>query len=274
MSKHPTAPKMNGKDRELLDIVATAKWITHSQLFEMASISRIEDNRKVFEWRVRRLSQCGLLKKRRPAFLDRRILYSFTGHGVCALEVLGVHPVAFMYDRGDEDVKHQIPHSLEVNRVRIALMRSGTLIRWMPESTLRVLYRAGQRNYAKIYDAVATVMLDGEICEIGLEYERSLKAVERYREAASRIEDEHRVDAVVYLCPSNNTFTTISDVFFRSHKTVLVAMMEEFVRDPLDGHAELRMLATSLRQELRKTRDQPSGRHFGTIIPSRACGAQ
>jgi hypothetical protein len=190
------------------------------------------------------------------------------------LEVLGVHPVAFMYDRGDEDVKHQIPHSLEVNRVRIALMRSGTLIRWMPESTLRVLYRAGQRNYAKIYDAVATVMLDGEICEIGLEYERSLKAVERYREAASRIEDEHRVDAVVYLCPSNNTFTTISDVFFRSHKTVLVAMMEEFVRDPLDGHAELRMLATSLRQELRQTRDQPSRRHFGTIIPSRASGAQ
>jgi hypothetical protein len=76
------------------------------------------------------------------------------------------------------------------------------------------------------------------------------------------------------LCPSTNTFTTISDVFFRSHKTVLVAMMEDFVANPLDGRAELRMLATSLGQELRKTREQASRSHFEGTVPSRACGAQ
>ena len=268
MSNHPTAPKMNGKDRELLDIVVTAKWITHSQLSEMASISRIEDNRKVFEWRVRRLSQCGLLKKQRPAFLDRKILYSITREGIYALEVLGVHPVAFIYDRGDEDIKHQIPHSLELNRVRIALMRSGTLIRWMPESALRVLHRAGQRNYAKIYDAIATIILDGEIYEIGIEYERWLKTVERYQDAASKIEEERRADAVVYLCSCNNTFTTICDAFFRSQKPVLVAMIDEFVAQPLDGHAELRMLTTSLRQELQKTRKQVSRGRFERTVHS------
>jgi hypothetical protein len=265
---------MNGKDRELLEIVATAKWITHSQLSEMASVSRIEDNRKVFEWRVRRLSQCGLLKKQRPAFLDRRILYSITRDGVCALEVLGVHPVALMYDRGNADVKHQIPHSLEVNRVRIGLMRSGALIRWMPESTLRVLYRAGQRNYAKIYDAIATIILDGEIYEIGIEYERSLKAVERYQDTAAKIDDERSVHAVVYLCPSINTFTAISDAFFHSRKTVLVAMMEEFVGNPLDGRADLRMLTTSLRQELHKTREQTTGSDREMAARSAAFGAR
>jgi hypothetical protein len=268
MSKHPSAPKMNGKDRELLETVATAKWITHSQLSEMASISRIEDNRKVFEWRVRRLCQCGLLKKQQPAFLDRRILYSITRDGIYALEVLGVHPVAFMYDRGGEDIKHQIPHSLEVNRVRSALMRSCALIRWVPESTLRVLYRAGQRNYAKIYDAIATIILDGEIYEIGIEYERWLKTVARYQEAASKIEDEGRADAVVYLCSCNNTFTAISDAFFRSQKTVLVAMMDDFVANPLDGRAELRMLTTSLRQELQKTREHVSRGRFERTVDS------
>jgi hypothetical protein len=259
MSNRPAAPKLNDKDRELLEIVATAKWITHSQLSEMAFISRIEDDRKVFEWRVRRLSHCGLLKKQRPAFLNRRILYSITRDGIYALEVMGVHPVAFTFDRNDEDVKHQIPHSLELNRVRIALARSGALIRWVAESALRVLYRAGQRNYAKIYDSVATVMIDGEIYEIGFEYERSLKAIERYKDTAAKIDDERRVHVVVYLCPSNNTFTTISDAFFGAHKTVLVAMMEEFVANPLDGRAELRMLTTSLRQELQKARELVSG---------------
>lgn len=261
MSNGPAAPKLNGNDRELLEIVATAKWITHNQLSEMAFITRIEGNRKVYEWRVRRLAQCGLLKKQRPAFLNRNILYSITRPGIFSLELMGVHPVSLTFDRDEEDVKHQIPHSLELNRIRIALMRSGSLIRWLPDSAIRVLHRAGQRNYAKIYDAVATVMIDGEIHEIGIEYERSLKAVERYQETAAKIEDERRVNAVVYLCPNKTTFATISDVFFRSHATALVAMMEEFVASPLDGRAELRMLTTSLRQELQKTREQATGNH-------------
>ena len=198
MSRLPGVPKLNAEDRELLEIVTTAKWITHNQLYEMVSIGRIE-NRKGYERRVRRLAHCGLLRKQRPAFLNRKILYSITREGIYALEVLGVHPVAFTFDRNDVDVKHQIPHSLELNRVRIALIRCGTLVWWFPDSAIRVLHRAGQRDYAKIYDAVATMMLDGQVCEIGIEYERSLKAVERYEEAAAKIEEDRRVQAVVYL---------------------------------------------------------------------------
>ena len=80
----------NQRDGKLLDIVATAKWITHRQLSEIAKIIRLEknDNRKVFEWRVRRLSELGLLKKQRPPFLNQAILYSITKNGIFRMELL------------------------------------------------------------------------------------------------------------------------------------------------------------------------------------------
>ncbi|MBV9083005.1 MAG: hypothetical protein JOZ62_10035, partial [Acidobacteriaceae bacterium] len=165
MSTGPAAPKLNQKDAEVLEFIATSRWITHQQLSEVVQIRGIETNRKVFEWRVRRLAQCGLLKKQRPAFLNRNILYSITRTGIYGLEHIGVHPLSLGADNDDGEIKikHHIPHSLEINRIRIAMLRSGTLVRWTPGAWIRLLLRAGQKRYAKVYDAVAAVMVHGEI---------------------------------------------------------------------------------------------------------------
>ena len=109
---------------------------------------------------------------------------------------------------------------MEVNRIRIALLRSGTLTEWMEDSAIRVLRNAGNPDYAKIYDAVATITVDGELYRVGIEYERSLKAFERYQEIASRLADERRIQAVLYLCPNYETLRAISHVFVRAPKTV------------------------------------------------------
>jgi hypothetical protein len=224
----------------------------------MAKIIGLEkgENRKVFEGRVRDLSESGLLKKQRPAFLKKAILYSITKNGIFRLETLGVHPLSLAFDRDDPESEHYIPHALELNRVWIALLRSGALSRWLPDSAIRVLRRAGNQEYAKVYDAVVTLREGGELCKIGIEYERSLKAIEKYREIASKLTDERGVQAILYLCPSNDVLRTIADVFFRSKKTVMVALMEEFVASPIDGRAEVNLLTTSLGAELRKISKQ------------------
>jgi len=78
-------PKLNGHDRELLEFVANAQRVTHRQLLEVALIKKVEKDRKTFEWRVARLAESGLLKKERPEFLNRTILYTITRMGILAL---------------------------------------------------------------------------------------------------------------------------------------------------------------------------------------------
>ena len=244
----------NRRDGKVLEIVATAKWITHRQLSEIAKIIRLEknDNRKVFEWRVRRLSELGLLKKQRPPFLNQAILYSITKNGIFRLETMGMHPRSLASDRDEPESEHFIPHALELNRIWISLLRSGMLSRWLPDSAIRVLRRAGNQEYAKVYDAVATLREGYELCKIGIEYERSLKTIDKYQEIGSKLADERGVQAVLYLCPNNEILRTITDVFFRSRKTVIVALMEDFVANPLGGRAEVNLLTTTFQAELRK----------------------
>ena len=244
----------NQRDGKVLEIVATAKWITHRQLSDIAKITRLEknDNRKVFEWRVRRLSEWGLLKKQRPPFLNQAILYSITKNGIFCLETIGIHPLSLAYDHGDPKSEGCITHALELNRVWISLLRSGMLSRWLPDSAIRVLLRAGSQEYAKVYDAVATLREGYELCKIGIEYERSLKAIERYQEIVCKLNDERGVHAVLYLCPNRDALRTITDVFFQSKKPVIAALMEDFVANPLGGRAEVNLLSTTLQAELRK----------------------
>jgi hypothetical protein len=142
----------NQRDGKVLEIVATAKWITHRQLYDIAKIIRLEkkDNRKVFEWRVRRLSELGLLKKQRLAFLNQAIQYSITRNGIFCLETMGIHPLSLAYDHGDQKSEGCITHALGLNRVWISLLGSGILSRWLPDSAIRVLLRAGSQEYASL----------------------------------------------------------------------------------------------------------------------------
>ena len=52
---------LRDRDRDLLHFVADARYITHTQLFQLARLKAIEFDRPVFNWRVRRLVNHGLL---------------------------------------------------------------------------------------------------------------------------------------------------------------------------------------------------------------------
>jgi hypothetical protein len=230
---------LNDQDRDLLKFASTAQRITHRQLFEVAILKRIEKDRKVFEWRVSRLAKSGLLKKQRPEFLNRAILYSITNTGILALENLGVHPLCLYAEADGVRVSHQVAHSLELNRVHIALMKSGLLLHWTPSQDIRVLYRFDNSTYAKIYDAVAEVVTDSGIYSIGIEYERSLKPAKKYEEILTKLSRKDGIDAVLYLCSSRPVFVSIRQVFGSfSKKAVLVTEQEAFVQDPVNATVE------------------------------------
>src|SRR5687767_5959957 len=95
---------LNLKDGGLLEIVGTATRITHRQLFEMARLKRIETERRVYDWRVRRLVTHSLLKRDRTLFRGSDPVYSITRNGVCGLEQLGIHLVSVYVEPEDDGI--------------------------------------------------------------------------------------------------------------------------------------------------------------------------
>jgi hypothetical protein len=67
---------LTDRDRDLLHFVADARYITHTQLFQLAGLKMVEFNRQVFNWRVRRLVNAGLLRRRVAPYLGTDALYS------------------------------------------------------------------------------------------------------------------------------------------------------------------------------------------------------
>jgi hypothetical protein len=128
----------------------------------------------------------------------------------------------------------------------------------MPAKDVAAINRAGYRPYAKTYDAVATILVDHQTFEVGFEYERTLKASERYDELLAKLQDETRAETVVYLF-SDAEIDGKLEWAFRNIKTdVLVVAHDEFVRNPLDAPVMCRLLWTTVREVLRGAGAQKS----------------
>jgi hypothetical protein len=158
----------------------------------------------------------------------------------------------------DVEVNHQTLHSLEINRVHVALLKSGTLINWTPAHSIRALCRFDKSTYAKVYDAIATLLIaKEEVYEIALEYERSLKPAAKYIEILAKLTNPDPVDAVVYLCPNHRILRSIREVF-RSplKKPVLVADHEHFVGDPVNAMLEWCYRETTMHSALVQIRQR------------------
>ena len=250
--------ELGNKDRQLLETVAATNRITQLQLWEVAQLKGIEFDRKVFEWRVRRLAKAGFLKTLQRSFLGSRLLYSITKDGIAALEIGGIHPLSLYVERESDEIERQIAHSVQLNRAYIALLKAQALVRWMPAKDVAAINRAGYRPYAKTYDAVATILLDHQTFEIGLEYERTLKAAERYDELLAKLQNETRAETVVYLFSDAEIGAKLEWAFRNIKTEVLVAPHDEFVRNPFDAPVMCRLLRTTVREVLRRTANQKS----------------
>jgi hypothetical protein len=245
------------RDRQLLEVVANANKITQPQLFEIATLKHIESQRKLFERRVRRLANGGFLKKEQHRFLGSRLLYSITTNGICGLEEGGIYLLSIYVE--PDGIDHQIVHALQLNRAHIALLKAEAILKWTPAKNLRAINRSGYRPYAKTYDAVASVIVDSNAFEIAVEYERTLKAAEKYEELLATLEAERRADVILYLFSDAQVGANLEWTFRNVKKEIVLAHQEDFVDNPLDGPATCRVLRTTLRDTLRRLTLAQSG---------------
>lgn len=231
---------LRDRDRELLHLVADARYLTHAQMFQLARLKALEFERPVFNWRVRRLVKSGLLRKQVVPYLGTDALYSITRGGIHALEEMGITYLGGYVEREKDPTEVQIPHVLELNRIRLALERSGALMFWVPEVFIRAVNLSPTLGYAKAYDAVANVRLgDGVRVEFAIEYERTLKSEQKYEKILEAIESERRLHTILYLAPSYEILSSLRWYFERARHDILFALVEDFKRNVLDTQVDL-----------------------------------
>ena len=122
---------------------------------------------------------------------------------------------------------------LEVNSIRLALMRTRQLQDWISESRIRAVNLVRTNAYAKVYDAIATVLVDHNEVEFGIECERTLKIQAKYQRIREAIESERRLNAFLYLVPSYQLLYALQQAFSGTQRLVLFGMLDEFKQHTL-----------------------------------------
>jgi hypothetical protein len=242
-------------DRKLLEVVANTNKITQPQLFDISILKDIEPRRRHFDRRIRRLTKGGFLKREECSSLGSRRLYSITNNGICGLEEGGIHPLSVYVDRNN-GVEHQTRHALQLNRAHIALLKIDAQLQWTRAKDIHAINRSGYQTYAKTYDAIVDIMVDDRYYKIGIEYERTLKASERYGELLAKLEAESRLNMILYLFSDPTIGAALDWAFRNARKEIVLAQLEEFVTSPLDSPATRRCLSTTLRHSLRRINTQ------------------
>jgi hypothetical protein len=227
-------------DQQLLHVVADARYITHCQLFQLSRLKAFEFKHTTFNWRVRRLVKIRLLRKHVIPYAGTDALYSITRGGIQALEQMGVRFLGGGYvDRETDPGEKLISHVLELNRIRLALERSRTLVSWIPESLIRVLNLSPIDGYAKVYDAIVKVNVGDDVwTEFAIEYEQTLKNEERYAKIAEAIESEKRLDTILYLSSSYEIASVLRRHFHRTQRQILFAHLNDFMKDVLNTQVD------------------------------------
>ncbi len=225
----------NHQDKAILHFVADSRYVTHSQLYFFTRVDQFEFNRRVFNWRIRRLVRSGLVRKQVLPFLNGEALYSISRGGVHALEQLGVYYLGANQDREKDAQEAGIPHALEVNNVRLALLRTRALMYWIPEPFIRILNLSPASSYAKVYDGIAKVSFDGEGVKLAIEYERTLKSQPKYGKIREAIESEKRLHGFLYLVPTLDVIWSLIHEFWGTRRRVFFGLVDEFKQKVLDA---------------------------------------
>ncbi|HUZ95372.1 MAG TPA: hypothetical protein VMU57_10700 [Edaphobacter sp.] len=204
-----------GVERDLPLLLATrnATFVSHDQLFQLMIDAKLERDRRCFNWRLRRLIRGAYIRKLPPIAPYNGVVYSITRFGLATLESYGEGLVNVTSGSRNLPSVLQAPHFLELNKIQQAFKRSGDLKSWKSDRELISLNYVIGSPLAKDYDAVAEIKVAEDTLKIAIEYERTLKSADRYKEIQRAIRDEGQIDMVLYLTSTLDLVFTLSRAF-------------------------------------------------------------
>lgn len=219
-------------DIPLLREVRNAKFVSRRQLFDLLSDGAARLSRSTYTSRLERLLERDYVRVLPGIAWRGSAVFSIAPLGLMELESVGDFNLAL--HSGTWHMPHplQAYHALEVNEIRLALLRSSLLAGWKSELEIASLNMV-TATFQKDYDAVVGAWAGDQIREFALEYERSLKAARRYARIREALEAERRVSATLYLTASPDLTYALLYHFFPCSRPLAFATRYQFCRQLL-----------------------------------------
>jgi hypothetical protein len=187
------------RDVPLLRQIRNSKFVSHNQLFELMKVGGWESSRDSFNWRVRRLLKAKCFTTCDGMVGAGSAVYRISREGIALLEYHG--EFTNVLHSKTEHLPHpsHVFHSLELNRIQLALANHNVLAGWQSEIEVASFNTISSSPYQKDYDAVVDVWIGDRKGRFALEYERSLKNCKQYDRIRAAIEAERQVGCILYL---------------------------------------------------------------------------
>ena len=187
------------RDIPLLRQVRNSKFVSHPQLFELMRFGGRECSRDSFNWRVRRLLRAKFISLCEGSFGAPSSVYRISHEGIALLEYHGQFTTV-MHSK-TKNLPHiaQVFHSLELNRIHLALAAQNLLANWQSEIEIASFNTISSNPYRKDYDAIVDVWIGNRKARFALEYEHSLKSYRQYDRIRDALGAERQVGCILYL---------------------------------------------------------------------------
>ncbi|MGH9397008.1 MAG: hypothetical protein ACRD18_09200 [Terriglobia bacterium] len=219
------------RDNALLKQVLHSGFVSQQQLWEFMALRGHESGRRCFNWRLKRLTDHGFIERHVLPNVTASYVYSLTDAGVRGLinlQQCHTGAVGFYQRKAEGD---SVVHALDLNDIRLALARAGLLAGWKSDLEIRSQNEFTDYGYAKDYDAVLKLRLDGREVELALEYERHPKTQERYLNIAAAMQSERRIGRFLYLFPDYHLLWFVRRFFQHSSREIYFGVSCDFKRE-------------------------------------------
>ena len=216
------------RDIPLLRQVRNSKFVSHSQLFELMKFGGWESSRDSFNWRARRLLKAHCLSICDGAFGAGSAVYRISREGIALLEYHGQFTTVLHSKTEHLPHASHVFHSLELNRIQLALANQNLLAGWQSEIEVASFNTISSSPYQKDYDAIVDVWIGEQKARFALEYERSLKSYRQYDRIRTALEAERQVGCVLYLTSGMEMLLHLVQEFRSVHQMLAFANATDF----------------------------------------------
>lgn len=222
------------QDESILTWVLRCGFVSTAQLWRFLTLDGHRLPRRSFNWRLQRLLEHRLIRQCSVPILAREAVYSIDALGVAHMMGRGEYCAGAndRFENGRDNTA--ILHALDLNEIRLSLQESGVLRQWTSDTEIRTQNEFTTFGYAKDYDAVVSVRLDGRDSAFALEYERTPKAGKRYAEIRKAIDSETRIALFLYVTVNFHVLNFVAQFFEHSRQPVYFGLVDEFRARRLD----------------------------------------
>lgn len=222
-------------DFPLLLLVRNARYISFRQLRILLEYGDTELAGDRLGWRLDRLARAEYIR-----LLEQRVqgekIYSIAHKGLSYLEMMGHGVLSLLAKRRRLLDPALTMHALELTEIRIAFRETGILQLWRTDLEVTSENIATGEQYAKDYDAIATLAVRGSMQQYAIEYERSTKAFARYHELRAILGEEQKLAGILYFIFGAERFMTIVEALEGSYPRLIFCSAEEFRSRGLNAH--------------------------------------